>query len=212
MENHHDIAIRQIQHYMYCPHRWGLLEIDNAWEENYYVVKANLLHDRVHSNAEYKQGKKKIYTSVPIWDEDYGIYGMTDCLEETNGKYTLVEYKPTMPKKDDFRPEDALQVFAQKVCVDKIFHCDCEATIYYSDKKKRIRLPFKKDEQYDRYKQMLETALHEIRDLREHRTIPDIKKGQNCSGCSMKDLCLPGAVKKKNDIKNYIINFSSEEV
>ena len=38
------IALRDIQHYLYCPHRWGLMKIDCAWAENYYVVKANLLH------------------------------------------------------------------------------------------------------------------------------------------------------------------------
>ncbi|MEG0894264.1 MAG: CRISPR-associated endonuclease Cas1 [Oscillospiraceae bacterium] len=39
------VKIRDIQHFLYCPHRWGLLNIDCAWAENYYVVKANLLHD-----------------------------------------------------------------------------------------------------------------------------------------------------------------------
>ena len=28
------INIRTIQHYMYCPRRFGLLEIENAWAEN----------------------------------------------------------------------------------------------------------------------------------------------------------------------------------
>ena len=36
------IALRDLQHFLYCPHRWGLMHIDCAWAENYYVVKANL--------------------------------------------------------------------------------------------------------------------------------------------------------------------------
>ena len=43
-----EITIRSIQHYLYCPHRWGLMEIDKAWAENVYVTKANLMHERVH--------------------------------------------------------------------------------------------------------------------------------------------------------------------
>ena len=43
-----EITIRSIQHYMYCPHRWGLIEINKSWGENIFVTKANLLHDRVH--------------------------------------------------------------------------------------------------------------------------------------------------------------------
>lgn len=44
------ISIRSIQHWLYCRHRWGLLEINCAWAENYYVTKANLLHRRVHED------------------------------------------------------------------------------------------------------------------------------------------------------------------
>lgn len=42
------IPIRSIQHYMYCPHRWGLIEIGDVWAENAFVTKANLIHERVH--------------------------------------------------------------------------------------------------------------------------------------------------------------------
>ena len=212
MEYTQDVTIRQIQHYLYCPHRWGLLEIDDAWAENYYVVKANLLHERVHSNTKYKQREKTIYTSVPIWNEKYGIYGITDSLEEINNKYTIVEHKPTMPKNENFRTEDALQVFAQKVCVDSLFSCDCKAIIYYADKKKRVNLPFEKNEQYDKYEETLKTTISEIKRLREIRIIPNISKKQNCNGCSLRDTCLPNVLRKKGDIKNKIITFSMEEI
>jgi CRISPR-associated exonuclease Cas4 len=43
------INIRTIQHYMYCPRRFGLLEIENAWAENVSVVLANIMHENVHS-------------------------------------------------------------------------------------------------------------------------------------------------------------------
>ena len=34
-----------------------------------------------------------------------------------------------------------MQVFAQKICVDYVFDCDCEGYLYYADVKKRMRLP-----------------------------------------------------------------------
>lgn len=39
------INIRDIQHYMYCPRRYALLEINRDWSENAYVIKANILHE-----------------------------------------------------------------------------------------------------------------------------------------------------------------------
>ena len=66
-----EIAIRSIQHYMYCPHRWGLLEIDKAWAENGFVTKANLMHERVHNPENtYTARGKRIFTSVPLYQDE----------------------------------------------------------------------------------------------------------------------------------------------
>ena len=84
-----EIAIRSIQHYMYCPHRWGLLEIDKAWAENFFVTKANLLHERVHDpEKNYTARGKKVFTAVPVYNdrEEHNLYGVTDCLELTESK------------------------------------------------------------------------------------------------------------------------------
>jgi CRISPR-associated exonuclease Cas4 len=47
------IRIRSVQHYLYCPHRWGLIEIDQAWAENAYVVKGNSLHKKAEEYPSY---------------------------------------------------------------------------------------------------------------------------------------------------------------
>ena len=56
------IPVRSIQHWLYCRHRWGLLEIDCAWAENYYVTKANLLHKIVSYDVATSEpeGKKRL--------------------------------------------------------------------------------------------------------------------------------------------------------
>ncbi len=124
------LSIRSVQHYLYCPHRWGLLEIDRAWAENFFVTKANLLHKRVHDPDNHYAAKgKKVFTSVPVYcdDADYCLYGIVDCLEAAktvsgvpirglDGQYQLciVEYKPTQPKNKTYNEDDLMQVFAQK--------------------------------------------------------------------------------------------------
>lgn len=216
-----EIAIRSIQHYMYCPHRWGLLEIDKAWAENVFVTKANLMHKRVHDPAQYHAVKgRKVFTSVPVYNdrEEYDLYGVTDCLElrvsedgvaidGSDQKYAIqiVEYKPTRPKNADYHEEDLMQVFAQKVCVDSVFQCDCEAAIYYADTKKRILLPFR--ENYKEYDDRLKQLLTEMRNNLKMGTIPPIRKGQKCSGCSMKDICMP-SMKKIKKLKRTILEIN----
>lgn len=204
-----EINIRSIQHYLYCPHRWGLLEIDKAWNENVFVTKANLMHNRVHDpERKYSLRGKKVFTSVPVYHdgEAYNLYGITDCIEATvnpNGKDVLsngekyhlciVEYKPTQPKNRLYNEDDMMQVFAQKICVDYVFQCDSSAVLYYADTKERVELPFK--EHYQQYDRMLKEILEEMRCNLEQGIIPPIRKGQKCSGCSMKDLCMPKAGK-----------------
>lgn len=206
-----EIAIRSIQHYLYCPHRWGLLEIDQAWAENAFVTKANLLHKRVHDpKHHYSSRGKRVFTSVPVYNdlEEYNLYGVTDCLEMTEDpdgvfvdestikyKLCIVEYKPTQPKKQDYHEEDFMQVFAQKLCVDYVFGSDCEAVLYYADVKKRIRLPVKED--FQKCDEKIKCLLQEMRDYAAQGLIPAIKKGQKCSGCSMRDLCMPSTRKQK---------------
>jgi CRISPR-associated exonuclease Cas4 len=208
-DNGNNISVRSVQHFLYCPHRWGLMEIDRAWAENYFVVKANIVHERAHTNAQYVSRGKKVYTAVKIWNDDYGLFGVTDCLEVQKGKYTIVEYKPTAPKKGIVREEDAMQIFAQKVCVDNVLATDCAAEIYYADTKKRYALPFA--EQYAVYEEKLRKILQVMRGYLASGQIPAIRQKQVCSGCSMKDLCLPSAGKKQASLRASIAKFAEGE-
>lgn len=216
-----NVNIREIQHFLYCPHRWGLIEIGDVWAENYFVVKADLLHKRVHDpDRSYSSSSKKVFTSVPVWNDALNIYGVADIIELTkdkNGvsvdntdekyKLTVVEYKPTQPREKDFNFDDAMQVFAQKLCADSVFGCDCGAVIYYADTKKRVSLTFD-DEIY------MATLKNIVASINEHRVsgqIPQIQKGQKCSGCSMKDLCMP-KIKKTKSIKKQIYEAVESDV
>jgi CRISPR-associated exonuclease Cas4 len=186
------------------------MEIDRAWAENYFVSKANIIHERAHSASQYASRGKKVYTAVKVWNDDYGLFGITDCIEERNGQYTIVEYKPTTPKSGTVRDEDAMQIFAQKICVDHVFSTDCSAEIYYADTKKRYPLPFQ--EEYKSRLGRLSDLLREMQAYRQAGIIPPIRNGQVCSGCSMKDLCIPSAHKRHADVKDLIIRFSEDEL
>lgn len=188
-----EIAIRSIQHYLYCPHRWGLIEIGDIWLENFYVTKGNIVHKNVHQpHIETIGSDRKRYTSVSVYNDlsQYNIYGVVDCLEiSEHDEYSIIEYKPTQPKDKSFNYDDSMQVFAQKICIDFIFNTNSKAYIYYADKRKRVELPF--DTEYYEYNVNL---IKVITDMRKHISdgvIPPIVNGQYCSGCSFHDVCIP---------------------
>ncbi len=186
------ISLRSLQHYLYCPHRWGLMEIDRAWTENFYVVKANTLHERAHSGESYSLRGRKTYTDVDLWNDELGLIGKTDCLEESKDGLCIVEYKPTKSKTEIVRHDDAMQLFAQKLCADAIFKTDCDVQIYYADVKRRFSISFDSS-----FNSELTVILSEMRRYIARGEIPPIRKKQNCSGCSMKDMCMPQVMKSK---------------
>lgn len=197
------INIRAIQHYLYCPRRFGLLEINDDWQENALVVKGNLVHERVHSGEHSFSSKiVKAESSVQLYNDELDIFGVADCIEfrasssadfsdKLGGRYavTVVEYKPTRPKNNEISVPDAIQVFAQKLCADSIFGVNCSGVLYYSDVKRRVPLPF--DEEYDKYYALLTKLLAEMRGVLESGVIPNKPPKQNCSGCSLENVCMP---------------------
>lgn len=197
------VAIRSIQHYMYCKRRFALLEFNRDWAENPFVVKANIMHSKVHNGEHSIKSDKLISLSnIQLYNDELDIFGIADCIEFIksdkgvyidilNGNYTVsvIEYKPTRPKNGEIRETDAIQVFAQKLCADSIWSCKSTGFIYYSDVRKRMKLPF--DEKYDYYYEKLIDLLKGINDLYSMETIPDKPKGQKCSGCSLSDICMP---------------------
>lgn len=216
------VNIRDIQHFMYCPRRYSLLEINDDWAENYFVIKANLLHEHVHDGSHsFSDSNKIVRSNIAVYNDlpEYDLFGITDCVEfvkDRNGveikdlggsfRVRIVEYKPKAPKGADFNETDAIQVFAQKICADFVWKCNCEAYIYYSDIRKRVRLPF--DSEYEKYNALLKNILREIRNIREEKIIPPREKGQKCSGCSMADICFPKV--RKYSVKEIVMSRTEE--
>lgn len=197
------VNIRAIQHYMYCPRRFGLLEINEDWQENALVVKGNLVHERVHGGEHSFSSKTvRAESSVQLYNDELDIFGVADCVEFRqdknaefseklggNYKISLVEYKPTRPKNGEISRPDAIQVFAQKICADGIFGVKCEGVLYYADVKRRVILPF--EDEYDVYYEELTRLLSEMRAVLESRVIPNRPAKQKCSGCSLESVCMP---------------------
>ena len=94
-----------------------------------------------------------------------------ECKESKDGvdafhdgkkyKLCIVEYKPTKSKQQTHRKDDLMQIFAQKICVDYVFHCDCETILYYADVKQRIPVDF--TDSYREFDNELKDLLCEMR-------------------------------------------------
>ncbi len=194
------VDLRSIQQYLYCPHRFGLMENDCSWAENVFVSRGNLAHERVTEGKITSSRGTIQERSIRVFNDDWGLFGILDCLElkkdkngvevsAYDGKYTvsIVEYKISAPKNGKIRMEDHMQLLGQKICVDSLFSCDADTYFYYHDTRRRERVEFAEEDYI-----FLKKTLNEIREIKRNGHIPPIRKDQYCSGCSMKDICLPG--------------------
>jgi len=215
------VSIRSVQHYMYCPRRFALLELNQDWSENASVVKANILHETVHSDKpRYLPNGVIAENSVTVWNDEYSLLGVCDCVEfvpnkngtEITGRegfyhVRIIEHKPTAPKNAPFHVSDAIQVYAQKLCADSVWNCKSEAYIYYASTRKRVRLPFDTDGDY--YYKLLIQYLTEMKQIIETNTIPPCRKGQVCSNCSLSNYCFP---KSKNScVRDMIADIMEDQ-
>ena len=78
------LNIRSIQHFLYCPRRFALLEVNDDWEENAFVVKANLMHEHVHDGSHsYSDSRKVVRSDIAVYNDlpEYDIFGRVDCIE-----------------------------------------------------------------------------------------------------------------------------------
>ena len=180
------IGIREFQHFVYCPRQWGLIQINQTWSENYFVTKANLIHEKVHTIGQTTSKAIKTLYSLPVYWDDYNIYGILDCMEIEEDIIRIIEYKPSQKKSPS--KADILQLFIQRLCVRHIFsskNIDCY--FYYADTRKRYQIFFNEDEMWNFFLCVREQIL----DFKERGIIPSISDTQNCGGCSLKDICLP---------------------
>lgn len=196
------IPIRTLQHFLYCPHRWGMLYLEDAWQDNAFTVNAQIVHRRVDGGGLLNSvAGNKTYGDVTVFNDELGIYGKVDCLELRTEKgracADIIEYKPTMPKTAP-SAADRLQVYAQYVCVKSMFDGDVRAFVYYADKRRRVRLSF--DKQDD---ELLRSITRQVIELSEKGIVPKPEKSDKCNGCSLYDRCMPRL--KNIDVKRAIM-------
>ncbi|MEG1613771.1 MAG: CRISPR-associated protein Cas4 [Clostridia bacterium] len=210
------ITLRSVQQFYYCPHRWGLMQINSDWASNYFVAQGDILHENVNIKELIKIGDKYQCKSLSVFNEDYGIFGIVDVLELRKSKkgvrieslndnfdLEIVEYKNTFGKKQKL--DDLLQVYGQKLCVDKMFGCDSKVCFYYNDTKRRCNVVIT-----EIIKQEFGNTLREIEEYSKKNEIPEIKKGQKCSGCSLENICIP--IKRKTKTFMEMAKTTNEEI
>ena len=198
------LRLSGLQHFAFCRRQWALIHIEDQWAENYRTVDGSLMHERVH-NQEFREsrGDCLIVRGLAVHSAQLGVSGQCDAVEfhaDPNGIFLRgreglwrpypVEYKRGRPKE---LGADELQLCAQAMCLEEMLCCDIpEGALYYAEPRRRTAVRLTSE-----LRGQVQDRLAEMHELYQKRHTPRVKPTKACSACSLKDLCLPKLMSRK---------------
>ena len=204
------LQLSGLQHFSFCRRQWALIHIENQWSENLRTIEGNLFHNRAHDEQRReRRGDTLILRGLPIVSHTLRLSGQCDVLEfhaspkgvHLRGEEGLwipfpVEYKRGAPK-ENFA--DQLQLCAQAICLEEMLCCSIsEGALFYGETRRRTAVLFTEEL---REKVRLTTA--EMHQMFRRSYTPTVRPTKSCNACSLKELCLPVLMRKKN-VSEYL--------
>ncbi len=219
------IMISALQHYVYCPRQCALIHVEDAWSENLFTVRGNLLHEKVDTDTYETRGAVRTVRGLRIHSFKYGLVGRCDAVEfrskkssghavpnlsgsESNGRETLkrfqgdnmevlpVEFKSGKPKED---VSDKVQLCAQVFCLEEMLNTKISKAAFFYGKIRR-RNVIDIDEEL---RTQAENIIASVREIVSKKILPPAVYEQKCRNCSLQQICQPKAMNKRKQ-QNYI--------
>lgn len=205
------LSLSSLKQYIYCKRRFALMYVECEWGSNYKIVEGDLFHERVDNPLfSEKRGDLHISRSVPIYSDVMNLYGVADIIEfikddsgiKIHGKrerwrINPVEYKNGKPEKSN---ADNFQLCAQALCLEEMFNTNIEhGDIYYGKIKRRVTVDFTNELRSD-----VKEQVKNMKELLEQQLLPPKPKNQNCSLCSLENVCIPTIIRNQTSVKDRI--------
>lgn len=204
------LAISGLQHYLYCPRQWALIHLEQQWAESYHTADGQTFHQNAHDGV-HRERRGGILTvrGLPVSSHTLGVSGVCDVVEfhrsdqgiSLHGEEGLwlpypVEYKRGRPKVHD---ADSVQLCCQAMCLEEQFLCNIpEGSLFYGETRRRLHVVFDAS-----LRGKVTQALVQMHATYRRGSTPTAKPGHKCTGCSLKELCLP-KINKCWSVSSYL--------
>ena len=211
------LMLSGIQHFVFCPRQWGLIHLEQQWQDNYRTATGDMLHEKADDPFVQEHRDAKIVTrAMRLVSHKLGIAGQADAIEfhRLSDKHNLansvtladleghwlpcpVEYKRGRPKADDC---DALQLCAQAICLEEMFGIKLEyGYLFYGAIRRREEVRLDEDLRNRVYQ-----VVGQMQRFYRQGITPPAKQGKHCKACSLQEICLPQLQRKAQRVSSYI--------
>lgn len=184
------LYLSRLQHYLFCPRQFALIELECVWEENLFTAEGQVMHEKVNSGGHDTRGSIKTVRTLALGHKILGLEGIADVVEyhtDDAGKKMPfpIEYKRGKPKS---HRADEVQLCAQALCLEDMHDCVVpRGALFYGKTRRRHAVDF--DEEL---RQITLDAINDCRHIIESGQTPKpIYSTSKCRNCSLKDHCHP---------------------
>lgn len=184
------IYISRLQHYLYCPRQFALIELEDVWLENKFTAEGHVLHQRVDQADKETRGDIRTVRAQRLAHAGLGIEGVADVVEYhrladgTERPYP-VEYKRGKPKE---HRADEVQLCAQALCLEDMEGVSVPVgALFYGSVRRRHAVHF--DDSLRRLTLQTISACREI--VQDKQTPKAVYQARKCRHCSLLEQCHP---------------------
>lgn len=190
MQTLEPIYLSRLQHYLYCPRQFALIELENIWIENQFTAEGQVLHQRVNQADQQKRGAVRTARALRLANAELRIEGVADVVEyhqQADGTEIPfpIEYKRGKPKA---HRADEVQLCAQALCLEEMHGVAIpEGALFYGEVRRRHPVIFDAD-----LRNLTLQTILACRDIVQTNITPHaIYQARKCNGCSLIDQCHP---------------------
>lgn len=189
------IYLSRLQHYLFCPRQFALIELEDIWTENQFTAEGQVLHQRVNQADQQKRGSIRTVWALRLANAELGIEGVADVVEyhkQADGTEIPypIEYKRGKPKT---HRADEVQLCAQALCLEEMHSVSVpEGALFYGEVRRRHPVIFDAV-----LRDLTQQTIVACRAIVQTKTTPKaIYKSKKCNACSLIDQCHPKGFKK----------------
>jgi len=184
------IYLSRLQHYLYCPRQFALIELEDVWVENQFTAEGQVLHQRVNQADLQKRGDVRTVWAAQMACVVLGITGVADVVEyhrQPDGSELPypIEYKRGKPKA---HRADEVQLCAQALCLEEMEGVAVpEGALFYGEVRRRHPVIFDAE-----LRSLTLQTIAACRELVQTKITPHAHyQAKKCRGCSLIDACHP---------------------
>lgn len=184
------LPISALQHLLYCERQCALIHVEQVWAENQFTVEGNVIHEKAHDGPDETRAGVRVVRGLAVKSEVLGISGQCDVVEfHADGMILPIEYKRGKPKA---HRADEVQLCAQAMCLEEMLGASIpEGRIYYGQTRRRLDVVFDAE-----LRALTADTARRLREMiASRRTPPAVYEERKCEACSLKELCMPKAMR-----------------